>query len=251
MQDQNEISGASTIAALDNDQKITIAPWWHTVLLVAPLLGFSLLGGIHPACRAPSEHHEIHYLITLVWEWILAALVLWGISMRRIPLRQLLGKRRTTLNDWRDDFILALSFWIAASVILAAIGTALKLAHFSLPAKTIAQLAPQNAWQLVIWIFLSISAGICEELVFRGYLLQQFTRASGRVWIGVFASSLLFGVAHGYEGASGMIAITIYGSLFCLLAMKRGSLRPGMIAHAWHDIFSGVALMLLKHTRVF
>lgn len=249
-QEQNEISRGSVVAALDSNGR-TIAPWWHTVLLVAPLLGFSLLGSIHPARRALSEHHGTQYLLTLVWEWVLAALVIWGIRMRKVPLRQLLGKHRPTLNDWRDDFLLALSFWMAASILLAAIGVTLKFAHFPMPTKTIAQLAPQNAWQLTVWISLSISAGICEELVFRGYLLQQFTRTSGRVWIGVLTSSLLFGVAHGYEGASGMIAITIYGSLFCLLAMKRYSLRPGMIAHAWHDIFSGVVLMLLKHAQVF
>jgi hypothetical protein len=102
-----------------------------------------------------------------------------------------------------------------------------------------------------LWVLLSISAGICEELTFRGYLLQQFSRAGQRLWIGVLASSLLFGVAHGYEGASGIIAITIYGAMFCLLTIKRDSLRPGMMAHAWHDIFSGIALMLLKHAHAF
>jgi membrane protease YdiL (CAAX protease family) len=193
----------------------------------------------------------MQYLVTLVWEWLLAALAVWGIRMRKVPLRQLLGKRRSTLSDWRDDFILAFTFWIAASIVLAAIGILLKLAHIPMPQKVITQLAPQNAWQLMIWVLLSISAGICEELVFRGYLLQQLSRTSGRIWIGVLVSSLLFGVAHGYEGASGMIAITVYGALFCLLALKRGSLRSGMIAHAWHDIFSGIALMLLKHARVF
>jgi hypothetical protein len=67
----------------------------------------------------------------------------------------------------------------------------------------------------------------------------------------VLASSLIFGVAHGYEGASGIIAITVYGAMFCLLTIKRDSLRPGMMAHAWHDIFSGIALMLLKHAHAF
>ncbi len=37
-----------------------------------------------------------------------------------------------------------------------------------------------------------------------------------------------------------MITITVYGALFGLLAWWRRSLRPGMIAHAWTDIFSGV-----------
>lgn len=229
----------------------SIAPWWHTVLLIVPVLVFSLLGSIRPAHHALNSHHIAQYLVTLAWEWILAALVLWGVRMRRVPLRQLLGMRRATLRDWRDDFILAAAFWIASVAVLTAVGVIFKLTHLATPQKTLAQLAPQNALELLLWVVLSISAGMCEELVFRGYLLQQFARASHSIWTGVAISSLLFGIAHGYEGASGMIAITIYGALFCMLTIKRGSLRPGMMAHAWHDIFSGIALMLLKHTRMF
>jgi hypothetical protein len=228
-----------------------IAPWWHTCLILAPVLTFSLLGSLKPAHRALGQHHIAQYLATLAWEWILAALVLWGIRIRKTPLRQLLGTRRPALRDWRDDFILAAAFWMASMIILVAVGTLFKHAHLSTPQKGLAQLAPQNAPELLLWVILSISAGICEELTFRGYLLQQFSRASRHVWIGVVVSSLLFGVAHGYEGASGMIAITIYGALFCMLTITRGSLRPGMMAHAWQDIFSGMALMLLKHAHVF
>jgi hypothetical protein len=47
-----------------------------------------------------------------------------------------------------------------------------------------------------------------------------------------------------------MIAITVYGALFCGVAILRRSLRPGMIAHAWHDIFSGFMLALAHHFRV-
>jgi uncharacterized protein len=249
MQEQGAIANPQSASISPTTNQSILAPWWHTVLLLAPILGFSLLGRMRPAQHTLSDHHTTQYAITLVWEWVLAALVVWGIRMRKIPLRQILGERRPTLRDWRDDFVLASSFWIGASVVLAAIGIMLKLAHFSSPQKIIAQLAPQNAWQVMLWVLLSISAGICEELVFRGYLLQQFSRACKNIWAGVLFSSLFFGIAHGYEGASGMIVISIYGAMFCLLALKRGSLRAGMMAHAWHDIFSGIALMLLKHTR--
>ena len=245
MSEQNatEISEHTTLPA--------IAPWWHTGLLIVPLLAFSLLGSLRPAHRALSQRHIPQYLATLAWEWILAALVLWGIRMRKTPLRQLLGARRPTLRDWRDDLVIAAAFWIASMIILAAIGAVFRLAHLSTPQKALAQLAPQNALELLLWVILSISAGICEELTFRGYLLQQFSHVRGKLSIGVLASSLLFGIAHGYEGVSGMIAIAVYGALFCILTIQRGSLRPGMMAHAWQDIFSGIALMVLKHAHVF
>ena len=217
----------------------------------SPILIFSLLGSLRPAHHSLSQNHVPRYLATLAWEWVLAALVVWGVHLRKTSLRQLLGVKRPTLRDWRDDLLLAAAFWIGSIIILAAIGALLRLAHLSLPQKELAQLAPQNGLELLLWVVLSISAGICEELTFRGYLLQQLTRTSGRVWIGMLISSLLFGVAHGYEGASGMIAITLYGALFCMLTLTRGSLRPGMMTHAWQDIFSGMALMVLKHAHVF
>jgi len=85
---------------------------------------------------------------------------------------------------------------------------------------------PTEHSRINAWILLSISAGICEELAFRGYLLQQFASIGNRLWLGVLASSLLFGLAHGYEGVSGIIAITAYGAMFCVLAIRRRSLRP-------------------------
>jgi membrane protease YdiL (CAAX protease family) len=108
-------------------------------------------------------------------------------------------------------------------------------------------IAPRTPLEVLLWMVLSCSAGFCEEFVFRGYLLRQFSSVGAGLWLGVLCSSLLFGISHGYEGAAGMIAITAYGAMFCALVFVCRSLRPGMIAHAWHDIFSGAMLALLRH----
>ena len=109
------------------------------------------------------------------------------------------------------------------------------------------KLAPTTGVEMLLFLVLSISAGICEELVFRGYLQQQFARMGRRVSVGVALSALVFGSAHGYEGIAGIVLITAYGALFGGLAIMRRGLRTGMLAHAWHDSVSGVALVLLRH----
>ncbi len=107
-----------------------------------------------------------------------------------------------------------------------------------------------------MWLALCATAGIVEEFVFRGYMLQQFASLRGnsgmrgKLWIGIVASSLLFGAAHGYEGIGGMIVITAYGAMFCLLAVHRRSLRAGMITHAWHDSIAGIVLAIAKHAHL-
>jgi membrane protease YdiL (CAAX protease family) len=154
---------------------------------------------------------------------------------------------------WARDFGVAMTFWLMAMVLLAALATLLRLMHQMPLQKAVLDLAPQGALQIVTWLMLCITAGIVEEFVFRGYLLQQFSSIGssnkGRLWLGVLVSSLLFGSAHGYEGLGGMIAITAYGAMFCILTIKRKSLRPGMMAHAWHDSLTGIALAIARHLR--
>jgi membrane protease YdiL (CAAX protease family) len=146
-----------------------------------------------------------------------------------------------------EDVLAAGVFWIAAVIVLAVIGLSLKAVGLSAPQKTLMAIAPRTPLEVLLWMVLSCSAGFCEEFVFRGYLLRQFSSVGAGLWLGVLCSSLLFGISHGYEGAAGMIAITAYGAMFCTLVFVCRSLRPGMIAHAWHDIFSGVMLALLRH----
>jgi membrane protease YdiL (CAAX protease family) len=228
-----------------------IAPAWHTLLLVVAVLAVSILGlRMRSHSAALANHHVREYLETLVWEWALAAGVLWGLSLRRTPLRTLLGSWPTGGKAWLQDTKFALAFWAVSALLLSLSGMLLKLAHLQLPQGTIAALAPANLGELLLFLALSLSAGFCEELLFRGYFEQQFLRmAHGRIWLGIAASALLFGCAHLYEGAAGVILITIFGVMLSFLAHNRGSLRPGMIAHAWHDALSGLVLFLLQHSR--
>ncbi|HTV07392.1 MAG TPA: CPBP family intramembrane glutamic endopeptidase [Acidobacteriaceae bacterium] len=235
-----------------------VAPWWHTVLIAAIIIGVSVFSGMHAKALETIRSSHIHrYLVTIVWEWVLALLTLWGIHIRRTPLRQIFGVRRNGLREFAVDFGIALVFWVVAIVILGALAALLRLVHLAHAQKVVVAIAPQTLPQIIVWLLLCATAGIVEEFVFRGYLLQQFSSLGtslslrGKLIIGIVASSLLFGSAHGYEGIGGMIVITAYGALFCILAIYRRSLRAGMIAHAWHDSIAGIAIAVLKHMRVF
>lgn len=230
---------------------VPIAPWWHTALIAVVILGVSVLSGLQSKTTGFGGSHAKRYLYTMIWEWVLAALAWWGIRMRHVPMRQLLGEQRRGIREWMKDFGIALAFWLMAMLVLAAVATVLRLMHLISVQKAVVELAPHGALELMLWVALSITAGITEEFVFRGYLLQQFS-AIGKgngILMGVIASSLLFGAGHGYEGIGGILAITVYGALFCALALIRRSLRPGMMAHAWHDSATGIALAIAKHFR--
>jgi membrane protease YdiL (CAAX protease family) len=226
-----------------------IAPWWHTALLVLLLAGVSFLNARRAHHGGLAARHVQLYAATIVAEWVLFLLAWWGLRMKRVPVAEVLGFRRG-LRAWAQDLGAAMVFWVAAVIILGAISVSLRLAHLASAQATVTALAPRGSAQMLLWIVLCLSAGFCEEFVFRGYFLRQFSSPIHRIWLGVVLSSLLFGISHGYEGAAGMIVITVYGALFCVLALVRNSLRPGMMAHAWQDIFAGAALVLLRHVHL-
>ncbi len=238
-----------------NEQGL-IAPWWHTALLVLLILGLSVAGvrQLRSFGNQPL-HLAANYMLTIAYEWILAGLVLWGIHLRKIPLRQLLGERRPGASAWLVDVGVALGYWVAALLVLALLGNVLvKISGSHIDPQKIGdvtqKLAPVTPVEMLLFVVLSISAGVCEELVFRGYLQQQFARMGRKIWAGVALSAIVFGCAHGYEGIAGVLLIAAYGAMFGVLALLRRGLRTGMIAHAWHDTVSGVALVLLRHYGV-
>lgn len=101
--------------------------------------------------------------------------------------------------------------------------------------------------QGVLWILLAASSGYCEEIAFRGYLQRQFTGWTGSVAAGVVLQALLFGAGHAYLGAKQAVLIVLSGVLFGLLAERLRNLRPGMVAHAWADVFGGMIVRGLPY----
>jgi len=106
---------------------------------------------------------------------------------------------------------------------------------------------PHGGAEITLWIALSVSAGICEETIFRGYLQRQFVALTKSAPAGILLSAAAFGAAHAYQGFRRSILIGLFGAMFGILAYWRGSVRPGMIAHAWQDSLNGVLASLVRH----
>ncbi len=221
----------------------------HLALLLAILLGFSYIG-------AGGQHRVVErfgrpalYTATIVWEWVLLAYVWVGMRRQRLTLAQITGGRWTAPEDVLLDLAVAGGFWICAALVLGVVGFALGLAGQAQQADTLKKvgfLAPANAREIVFWLGLSATAGFCEEIIFRGYLQRQFIALTRSSVIGILLAAVVFGASHGYEGPARMVQIGVFGLMFGILAHFRKSLRPGMIAHAWHDSFSGIVLHLLQ-----
>jgi membrane protease YdiL (CAAX protease family) len=214
-----------------------IAPAWHTIVFIAIFVGLSVIGGFfqhavkqQPQATVPSGSAVPGYISVVVFEWLLVLYVRMGVHKRGMRLRDLVGGRWATPRELMKDIALGAGLW--------AVWIGLMNAHVLGGGTNAAQgLLPRGILESLMWIPVALSAGFCEEVAFRGYLQKQFQAITGNAGWAVLFQAIIFGIGHLYEGVGQVARITMFGVLFGLLALWRKSLRPGMIAHAWSDIF--------------
>jgi len=101
---------------------------------------------------------------------------------------------------------------------------------------------PRSRAERLAFVGLAITAGITEELIFRGFLIPALGLALGSAWFAVALSSLVFGFLHGYQDLPGMLRAGILGFGLALPLMLSGSLLPSILAHTAYDVVAGVFL---------
>lgn len=72
-------------------------------------------------------------------------------------------------------------------------------------------LRPQTAKEMAAWVLMSVVAGVCEEILFRGYLQRQFRAWTGNTPMAVALQAVVFGAAQLYQGWKGAVTIAVYG----------------------------------------
>ena len=228
-----------------------IAPVWNTLIVVALLLANSFLGSTKTGRGAAVNSRLLAYSATFIVELILFLIVWFGVR-KRISLRELIGGRWNRVEDFLLDLSIGIVFLILSALLLAGLRIALGVLDLSHVTKQVEEtkrilgpLIPHTGLELGMFVILTMFAGFFEEVIFRGYLQRQIGGLTGNIWFGILGSAVLFGASHGYQGWRMMIVIGFFGAFFGILAYVRKSLRPGIIAHATQDAFSGVALFFL------
>ena len=180
------------------------------------------------------------YVSTVLFQWALAIVIGWRASARGFSL----GELGIT------------GVWTPTILLLAVVGALLigvahwmnlrRMARSNHP--TVERLRalgvrlfPRSAPELAFYIVLALTAAICEEFMFRGFVIAALLRAGLSSLTVVLLSSLMFGVAHLYQGKGGSAGTVILGTLFAVTRITYHSLFPVMVWHATLDIVAGIA----------
>ena len=208
----------------------TVIPWRGRVRLQHLLA--------QPAFR--TREKIILYGTTITFQWILLAIVAWRSLARGITLTEM-GLSRSSdvpLAAWSVIGALAVGTfqWFNLRRLGRMAGAVPELMR-----KLAERLLPQNSVESGPYAALAVTAGVCEEFVYRGFAMAALARTGMAVWLVLLLSSVLFGLAHAYQGRSGIVGTTVMGLLFGLSRLATLSLIPAMIWHAGVDLVAGVA----------
>jgi membrane protease YdiL (CAAX protease family) len=221
-----------------------VAPWWHTALLIIFFMALAAGGSVLQRGARSQANLVAHrpnmipiYISLIVMQWGLIYYI-WkgGLRRRGISILQLVGGRWQNLRAVIVDILLAFGIW----ALWMGISYGLQRVAGPNHAASISPMLPRGVAETILWVMVSISAGISEELTFRGYLQRQFAALTGSLPMAFILQILVFGIAHAYQGALACLACALYGVLFTFVALWRKSLRPDMIAHAWTDTVAGL-----------
>jgi membrane protease YdiL (CAAX protease family) len=171
------------------------------------------------------------YIPTIIIEWLIVLAVALGVRREKSSFASI-GLVRPKIVDLRN----AILFLIGATIALKPLE--MGLTAVGLPVNQNVDVLVQHAGQAFWWwLAISATAGFCEEVAFRGYIV---TRVRGIFpkggWVlALVVSSFAFAAGHGYQGVGGLILLFFLGAMFCGLFLYAKSLWPAILAHFIQD----------------
>lgn len=97
---------------------------------------------------------------------------------------------------------------------------------------------PHNVRELRYFYALSFTAGVVEEILWRGYLIG-YLAVLMPLWLASIVATVAFGLAHAYQGLRALPRITLVGALLTSLYVATGSLLLPIVLHATLDALQG------------
>jgi uncharacterized protein len=153
-------------------------------------------------------------------------------------------------EDRRYKFLLyvvsIISIFIVLNVGLALIRNLYSQTHFSQTSDKMTGLANIFRQNESLLVFTALTAGITEEVIFRGYLQPRLQIIFRSPFLGILISSVLFGLLHyGYGTAFNVIAPFFIGFVFAFYYWQFRNIKVLIICHSLWDLLA--LYSLLKH----
>jgi membrane protease YdiL (CAAX protease family) len=190
--------------------------------------------------QVSSMERLVLYASTIGFQWFAVAVVAWrawahGFTASQLGLT-IHGKSRILVASIVGAATIAVLQWLnlrrVGKIPLEARG----------PLQAIAErILPQSTVELLPYLALAITAGICEEFLYRGFAMAVLVHLGLQAWAVVLMSSVLFGLAHSYQGRGGVVTTLLIGTILGTSRFAYDCLVPAIFWHSAVDVVAGAA----------
>jgi uncharacterized protein len=215
-----------------------------------PMVGHVLHRRFEGRLRSDPRARRSFYRRLLVLEWGLAllALVVWlsapGVDAGQVGLRW--------PQEWPGPLtglvvLIVLGFVVVSTRALRS-GALLEPAepvrrrgegrHAEPAASATLAVLPRTAGERRLFTLVGVTAGVCEEWLYRGFFLAVVAAVAGGLPDGalVLVAAVAFGLAHAYQGRVGIITTGVLGGVMAAVYLQTGSLLLPVLLHAVIDL---------------
>jgi membrane protease YdiL (CAAX protease family) len=211
---------------------VVLAGW---MTLVQPYAGRRRYQQLLERLRHDPSARLHHYRRGITFEWAGAALVGLLALLAHSRVRSLWPPgSHTSVTGQVPGIALVL---VAVTALYRFGGQVMRTA-LAVQLKPVAALLPRTAAERWVFALLALTAGICEEVLYRGFGLAALRWAApglGHPAL-IAITALAFGMAHLYQGGRGVALTGLAGAYFAWIAISTGSLVPVMVLHAILDL---------------
>ncbi len=102
----------------------------------------------------------------------------------------------------------------------------------------VGRLMPRTGRERVLWIIISVLAGIAEEAAYRGVLMAVLWYALGNPWLAAAISATAFAIGHALQGWKSVLVIFVMALSMHVLVWFTGTLVIAMAVHAIYDLLA-------------
>jgi membrane protease YdiL (CAAX protease family) len=213
------------------------------VLPVLALISGKLQSGEYDQEDLPPKKH-LFYTNALVL-WIAALIVLTAVHYTRQDF-SLMGFKLPVWNSEVYFFLAVFLLFYLGDILSGFLIPGLKKSRIE-KFKDLKPIIPLNTQEYGHYSFLAFSAGVCEEFVYRGflipYLMSLFISFENPHYYAVAFQALIFSLSHMYQGKSAVYKIFFLSVLFGFIFLYSGSLLIVVILHVAVDLISGWSYM--------
>jgi membrane protease YdiL (CAAX protease family) len=110
--------------------------------------------------------------------------------------------------------------------------------HAEPPGHATLALLPRTAGERRLFTMVGVTAGVCEEWLYRGFFLAVVSALAGGPSTGVLVgvAAVAFGLAHAYQGPAGIVSTGILGGVMAAVYLQTGSLLLPILLHVIIDL---------------